>query len=77
MTTQCAIECVRAACPDPDWLEKHEGFVITIVGLLGGACGIMLTYFLKSRCTKIKCCGFGCDREPVHLEPSQVEIVTN
>ena len=72
----CPIDCVRIACPDPDWLEKHEGFVITIVGLIGGACGVLLTYFLKSRCKKISCWGFSCDREPIQLEPSQIEIVS-
>jgi len=74
--TQCPIECVRAACPSPDFLEKHEAFVITIVGILGGALGVLLNYFMKSRCTKIKCCGVGCDRQPVHLDAAQVEIVT-
>ena len=72
----CPIDCVRIACPDPDWLEKHEGFVITIVGLIGGACGVLLTYFLKSRCKKISCWGLSCDREPIQLEPSQIEIVS-
>ena len=72
----CPIDCVRIACPDPDWLEKHEGFVITIVGLMGGACGVLLTYFLKSRCKKISCWGLSCDREPIQLEPSQIEIVS-
>lgn len=72
----CPIDCVRIACPEPDWLEKHEGFVITIVGLMGGACGVLLTYFLKSRCRKISCWGLSCDREPIPLDASQVEIVS-
>ena len=66
MSIDCPIECINrdliCASP-PDFLEKHNGFV--------------LTYFLKSRCKKIKCFGLECDRTPIELEPDQVEIVAN
>jgi len=73
--TVCPIECVRSACPEDDWLQKHESFVLTVVGLLGGGAGVLLSYFLKSRCTKIRCFGFSCERQPIALDQSQVEIV--
>lgn len=74
--TICPIECVRSACPDPDFLEKHETFVLTVLSLLSGVAGACLSFFLKSRCTKLTLCCLSCDRIPVPLEPSQVEIRT-
>ena len=74
--TTCPIECVRSACPEDDWLQKHSGFVITMVGVLGGGLGVLLSYFLKSRCTKIKCCGLSCDREPITLTPAQIDMTS-
>ncbi len=72
----CPLECMQNLNP-PDWLEKHNAFVLTLVGILGGGAGVLLSYFLKSRCTKIKCCGINCDREPITLDSSQVEVVTS
>ncbi len=63
----CPVSCVRSACPEPDWLEKHETFVLTVVATLSATIGVMFSFFLKSRCTKIKCFGFACDRQPVDL----------
>ena len=63
----CPLDCIWRESP-PSWLEKHEGWTITMVGLASGFLGVLLTYFLKSRCTKIKCCGLGCDREPLPAE---------
>ena len=61
----CPLECIYR---ETDWLEKHQFFVLTLIGLLGGGCGVLLTYFLRSRCTKIMCCGMGCDREPLTVD---------
>ena len=68
--TVCPIECINSACPEETWLQTHENFVLTLVGLLGAGVGILLTYFLKSRCKHIKCCCLSCDREPVNLRRS-------
>ncbi len=70
----CPIECVRSACPEPDWLEKHSSFVLTLVGILSGLFGMVFTYFLKSRCKTIKCCGLECDRQVVELDPKDVRV---
>ena len=72
MTTLCPLECIWRESP-PSWLEKHEGWTITMVGILGGGLGGLLTYFLRSRCTKIACCGFGCDRQPLAVD--QIEVL--
>ena len=32
----CPIDCVKAACPDPDFLEKHSSFVLTVITLGSG-----------------------------------------
>ena len=72
----CPIECVKSGCPsEPGWLEKHNGFLLTLIGLLGGGCGVLLTYFLKSRCKKIRCCGLECDRTPIELNADNVHSV--
>jgi hypothetical protein len=76
----CPVHCINASCKDPSFLEKHETFVLTIIGLGGSAVGVMLAYFLKSRCKKIKCCFglFSCDRIPIDLpiESTDVNVVT-
>jgi len=46
--------------------------MITMVGLLGGGLGALLAYFMRSRCTSIKCCGAGCVREPLTVQEIEV-----
>ena len=72
----CPIDCVRSACPDPDWLEKHSAWLLTIIGVFAACVGTVLTYFLKSRCKKIRCCGMTCDRDVVELSPQDVTVAT-
>jgi hypothetical protein len=73
----CPIECLdrNLICDSPpDWLEKHSTFMITLLGVLGAGATVVLTYFLKSRCKKIKCCGLECDRTPIELTADQIEL---
>lgn len=35
---------------------------------------MLLTYFLKSRCKYIKCCGFECTRDVLTLDPKDIQI---
>lgn len=45
-------------------MELSESGLITIIGLVGSGLSAMLIYFLKSRCSTIKCCGcMECERE--------------
>ena len=57
----------------PMWF--NGAFILTMVGLLGGGGGACLTYFLKSRCKKIKCCCISCERDVVALTVDDVEIL--
>jgi hypothetical protein len=73
METYCPISCVKSGCDEPDFLQKHSSFLLTICTLLGGGLGVMLSYFLRSRCKNIRtpCCS--CDREVVDLTAEDVE----
>ena len=65
----CPIECVRGACPDgPGFVEKNETFLLTVIGAGSALVGVLLTYFLKSRCKTIRtpCCS--CERELLVLQ---------
>ncbi len=78
MDASCPIECVSRdlICESPpDFLEKHGAFFLTLIGAIGGGLGVLLTYCLKSRCTKIKFCGLSCTRTPIPLSsPSSNSI---
>ena len=67
MSSDCPVHCVNVACKEPDWLETHESFVITMAGLFGTAFGVLLSYFLKSRCEEIKCFCLYCKRKVVEV----------
>ena len=71
---ECPIECVRSACPDPDFIEKNGAWLLTIIGVFAACLGTVLTYFLKSRCKKISCCGVSCDRDVVELSPQDITV---
>ena len=68
----CPIECVKAGCPEPDFLQKHSTFVLTAIGSLSALLGIVISYCLKSRCTNIRTPCLSCDRVP--LEPDDIAI---
>lgn len=68
--TDCPIECIDRdlICESPpDFIQRNSTFFLTLIGIIGGGCGILLTYFLKSRCTEIKCFGLFCKRSPIEL----------
>lgn len=72
MSVNCSPDCVNIACKDPDWLETHESFIITLAGIIGGGFGVLLTYFLQSRCEEIKCFCIYCKRKV--LETSEINL---
>jgi len=55
-------------------LGINATFIITMTGMIGTGLAVLLTYFLKSRCSKIKCCCLECERDTIQLEPSRVEL---
>ena len=76
MSIECPIECIDRdmICGSTDFLEKHSTFVITFSGIVSATIGGIFTYFLKSRCTSIKCCCVKFDRDPIPLSPDQITI---
>lgn len=71
METLCPIECFKD--DPPDFLSKHSTFVLTFASLISGGFTLLLTYFLKSRCTKVSLFCIRCEREPVPLDALDVE----
>ena len=47
----------------PIWFD--DTFILSLVGIIGGARVYLLTFFLKSRCRVIKCCCLRCERDPI------------
>jgi len=62
---------------EPDFLERNGTFLLTALGLMGGCMGSMMVYFLKSRCSEIKCCwgGISCIRQPLPVD--MIEVSAN
>jgi hypothetical protein len=61
-----------------DWVNGT--FILTLVGILGAGSAYCLTYFLKSRCTSIKCGCIECIRDPItedHLNEVQIVRQSN
>jgi hypothetical protein len=70
----CPLECVNQGCPEPDWLEKHNGFLITLIGAVSAALGVLFSYCLKSRCKNIKTPCVSCDRDVIEIKKENIEI---
>lgn len=47
------------------FIEINGTWVITFTGILSACVSGTLVYFLKSRCTRIKCACVSCEREPI------------
>ena len=79
--TDCSMQDIAALIDTlkedkPDFLSKHSTFVLTLVGLLSAFFGGVLSFFLRSRCSRIQMGCFSCERQPVELDASQTEVVT-
>ena len=74
LSTVCPIQCVKSGCSEPDWLEKHNSFVLSLFATISAALGILLTYFLKSRCKSIKTPCISCDRDVIDLEAGHANV---
>lgn len=80
MSVDCPIECINRdlICePGQDFLQKHASFFLTLFGVLTGVVGLIFTYFLRSRCTEIKCFGLFCKRKPLDLDIADIEITSS
>lgn len=74
MSVVCPVECVAIACPHADFIERNGSFILMIVAAMSGFAGIFLTYFLRSRCTTIRCCCVTCDRDVIDLDAAHATI---
>jgi hypothetical protein len=74
--TECPIECVSVSCPDKDFIERNGTWLLTVIAGFTGCFSMLLTYFLKSRCSNIKFCGVECVRDVVALKPGEVEVIS-
>ena len=72
---ECAA-CNPCNCPNPDFIERNGTWLLGMIGIVATCVGGMFTYFLKSRCSEIKCLGFECVRDVVALDPKDVKIET-
>jgi len=77
MSINCPIECVGVGCPQPDFIERNGTWLLTLIGVIIGCFSSLLTYFLKSRCSKIKCCGVELDRQVIELKKGDFELDTS
>ena len=57
-----------------DFIERNGTWLLSAGTLIVGCFATTLTYVLRSRCSKIKCCGFVCEREVLNLDASQTTI---
>ena len=53
---------------NPDFVERNGAWLLSVVGIAGTCVSGLLVYFLKSRCTSIKCCGCECERQVLDLK---------
>jgi len=69
--------CNPCNCPvGPDFIERNGTWLLGVLGIFATCVGGMFTYFLKSRCTRIRLCGSECTRQPIALDPSEVKVQT-
>jgi hypothetical protein len=72
----CPIQCINTGCVEDSFLEKNQTFLLTIFGFGGSGITVLLAYFLKSRCRKIKIfwgC-LSCDRTVLELPIDSTDV---
>ena len=71
------LEVIDSQKDDLDFIQKNGAWMLTIIGICSACMGGVLTYFLKSRCRKLKLGCLECDREVVTLNPNQTTVSTS
>ncbi len=51
-----------------------DTFILTVLGMVGGCGTALIAYFLKSRCTRIRCGCIECIREPLPADQVTVNV---
>lgn len=57
-----------------DFIQKNGVWILSMLGMMGAGCASLLTCFLRSRCTSIKCCCWECEREVIEIGVRDTEI---
>lgn len=58
----------------PVWFDS--GFILSLTAMIGGGCGYLLVFCLKSRCRTVECCCIKCERDVIPPNQlSQIEVV--
>lgn len=52
---------------EADFIERNGAWLLSIFGILTACGGGIMAYMIRSRCTKIRCCGIECERDVVKL----------
>ena len=65
--TVCPVDCLSFC--EESFIQKHETFILTLVASGSTLLGMIFSYLLKSRCSKISLCGLSCDRVPPQDTP--------
>ena len=55
------------------FIKENSEFLLIIIGAVGATCAGCLAFILKSRCTRISCCGAVIDRDVL---PSNLVNIT-
>ena len=62
---------------DDDFIQRNGTFLLSVLGIISSILSGCLVYALKSRCTKIECCGAKCEREVIEMKASAVDSSPN
>ena len=60
--------------PNPDFIMRNGGWLITVIGVIAACVGGVLSYFLKSRCREISCLCLSCKRQVVDLSADEADV---
>lgn len=66
-----------SATYDPDFIERNGAWLLSVMGIMSACIGGLLAYMIRSRCTKIKCCGLECDRQVIDLTARDLRSLEN
>lgn len=48
-----------------EFIKENSEFILIIIAAIGATCAGCLAFVLKSRCTRISCCGIIIDRDVI------------
>jgi hypothetical protein len=50
-----------------DFVQRNGTWVLSVLAVMMSCIAAILGYFLRSRCTRIQCCGMECERQVLDL----------